>query len=57
MRVTLIVNGQPRAMTAEPRTTLFVASRQQLELTGTKKGDMLTGVIHMADQRLNEHKE
>lgn len=35
--VTLTVNGQSRAMTIEPRTTLLDALRETLALTGTKK--------------------
>jgi xanthine dehydrogenase YagT iron-sulfur-binding subunit len=36
--VTAVVNGQPRSMVVEPRTTLLDALRDQLALTGTKKG-------------------
>ena len=36
--VTAIVNGQPRTIAVEPRTTLLDALREQLVLTGTKKG-------------------
>ena len=36
--VTAIVNGQPRTIAVEPRTTLLDALREQLRLTGTKKG-------------------
>jgi xanthine dehydrogenase YagT iron-sulfur-binding subunit len=36
--VRLTVNGQPREMTIEPRTTLLEALRGKLALTGTKKG-------------------
>jgi hypothetical protein len=36
--VTAFVNGQPRTITVEPRTTLLDALREQLRLTGTKKG-------------------
>jgi xanthine dehydrogenase YagT iron-sulfur-binding subunit len=36
--VSLAVNGQPREMTIEPRTTLLEALREELALTGTKKG-------------------
>src|SRR5712671_4987497 len=36
--VTAIVNGQPRTIAVEPRTTLLDALREQLHLTGTKKG-------------------
>jgi xanthine dehydrogenase YagT iron-sulfur-binding subunit len=38
VQVTAVVNGQPRGMTVEPRTTLLDALREQLHLTGTKKG-------------------
>jgi xanthine dehydrogenase YagT iron-sulfur-binding subunit len=37
MLVTPIVNGQPRTIEVEPRTTLLDALREQLRLTGTKK--------------------
>ena len=37
VQVTAVVNGQPRGMTVEPRTTLLDALREQLHLTGTKK--------------------
>jgi len=36
--VTAIVSGQPRTIAVEPRTTLLDALREQLRLTGTKKG-------------------
>lgn len=36
--VTLIVNGKPRSLSLDPRTTLLDALREQLKLTGTKKG-------------------
>ena len=36
--VSLIVNGQARALTVEPRMTLLDALREELGLTGTKKG-------------------
>ena len=36
--VTLHVNGAPRAVTLEPRTSLLDALREHLRLTGTKKG-------------------
>src|SRR6266404_2158266 len=36
--VKLEVNGEPRIITVEPRTTLLDALREQLALTGTKKG-------------------
>jgi xanthine dehydrogenase YagT iron-sulfur-binding subunit len=37
VHMTAVVNGQPRGMTVEPRTTLLDALREQLHLTGTKK--------------------
>jgi len=36
--ITLNINGQDRALTVEPRVTLLDALREQLLLTGTKKG-------------------
>jgi xanthine dehydrogenase YagT iron-sulfur-binding subunit len=36
--VSLTVNGQRRALTIEPRMTLLDALREELALTGTKKG-------------------
>ena len=36
--VTLDVNGRRRTLTIEPRTTLLDALREELRLTGTKKG-------------------
>jgi xanthine dehydrogenase YagT iron-sulfur-binding subunit len=36
--MTLTVNGRPRALTADVRTTLLDALREKLGLTGTKKG-------------------
>src|SRR5260370_33829262 len=36
--VKLEVNGEPRIITVEPRTTLLDALREQLALLGTKKG-------------------
>jgi aerobic-type carbon monoxide dehydrogenase small subunit (CoxS/CutS family) len=35
--VTLRINGQPRQLTVEPRTTLLDALRNHLDLTGAKK--------------------
>jgi len=37
-KVTLNVNGQPRELTLDTRTTLLDALREHLHLTGTKKG-------------------
>jgi xanthine dehydrogenase YagT iron-sulfur-binding subunit len=36
--VRLIVNGQPRELKLDPRTTVLDALREHLQLTGTKKG-------------------
>ncbi len=36
--VTLTINGQPRQMRLDPRTTLLDALREHLALTGSKKG-------------------
>lgn len=38
MRTTFIVNGEPRALDVDPRTTLLDALREHLKLTGSKKG-------------------
>jgi xanthine dehydrogenase YagT iron-sulfur-binding subunit len=38
VEVTLHVNGAPRAVALEPRTSLLDALREDLRLTGTKKG-------------------
>ena len=38
LAVKLEVNGEPHTITVEPRTTLLDALREQLVLTGTKKG-------------------
>jgi xanthine dehydrogenase YagT iron-sulfur-binding subunit len=37
-KVTINVNGQPRALDVDTRTTLLDALREHLQLTGTKKG-------------------
>src|ERR1700675_5202621 len=37
-QITLTVNGQPRRLELDPRTTLLDALREHLHLTGTKKG-------------------
>ena len=44
--VTLTVNGQSRAMTIEPRTTLLDVLRENLALTGTKKHAIAVSVAH-----------
>jgi xanthine dehydrogenase YagT iron-sulfur-binding subunit len=38
MKLTLEVNGQPRDLDLDPRTTLLDALREHLHLTGSKKG-------------------
>jgi hypothetical protein len=38
MKVSLTVNGKPRELNLDPRTTLLDALREQLHLGGTKKG-------------------
>src|SRR5277367_603026 len=37
-RITLTINGQPRKLELDPRTSLLDALREHLHLTGTKKG-------------------
>jgi xanthine dehydrogenase YagT iron-sulfur-binding subunit len=36
--LTLQINGEPHAVTVDPRTTLLDVLRQRLDMTGTKKG-------------------
>ena len=38
MKTTITVNGEARVLDLDPRTTLLDALREQLRLTGTKKG-------------------
>jgi xanthine dehydrogenase YagT iron-sulfur-binding subunit len=38
LEVTLKVNGQPRTLKVDPRTSLLDALRERMQLTGTKKG-------------------
>jgi xanthine dehydrogenase YagT iron-sulfur-binding subunit len=38
VRTTITVNGEPRALDLDPRTTLLDALRETLRLTGSKKG-------------------
>jgi xanthine dehydrogenase YagT iron-sulfur-binding subunit len=38
LRTTITVNGEARSLDLDPRTTLLDALREQLKLTGTKKG-------------------
>ncbi|WP_343527677.1 aldehyde dehydrogenase iron-sulfur subunit PaoA [Sphingomonas sp.] len=57
MPLTLKVNGQSRALSLDPRTTLLDALREHLHLTGTKKGcdhgqcGACTVIVN--DQRIN----
>ena len=37
-RIVLIVNGKPRQLELDPRTSLLDALREHLHLNGTKKG-------------------
>ena len=54
--VSLTVNGQARAMTIEPRMTLLDALREELALTGTKKGcdrgECGACTVHVDDRRV-----
>jgi xanthine dehydrogenase YagT iron-sulfur-binding subunit len=54
--VNLIVNGQPRAVTVEPRLTLLDALREKLALTGTKKacdrGECGACTVHINGRRV-----
>jgi xanthine dehydrogenase YagT iron-sulfur-binding subunit len=58
MRValTLFVNGQPRTILVEPRTTLLDALREKLHLTGTKKacdrGECGACTVHVDGRRV-----
>ena len=38
LEVSLTVNGQPRTVKVDPRTSLLDALRERMDLTGTKKG-------------------
>jgi xanthine dehydrogenase YagT iron-sulfur-binding subunit len=38
LQTTITVNGEPRTLELDPRTTLLDALREHLRLTGTKKG-------------------
>lgn len=55
-QVDLIVNGQVRALTLEPRTTLLNALRDALGLTGTKKvcdrGECGACTVHVEGRRI-----
>ena len=54
--VTLIVNGQPRTVTVEPRLTLLDALREKMALTGTKKacdrGECGACTVHIYGRRV-----
>jgi xanthine dehydrogenase YagT iron-sulfur-binding subunit len=54
--VSLTVNGQPRAIEVEPRTTLLDALRDALGLTGTKKacdrGECGACTVHVDGRRI-----
>ena len=54
--VTLIVNGQPRTVTVEPRLTLLDALREKMALTGTKKacdrGECGACTVHIYGRRI-----
>ena len=54
--VNLTVNGEPRAIAVEPRTTLLDALRQELALTGTKKacdrGECGACTVHVEGRRV-----
>jgi len=55
--VKLDVNGKPRTITVEPRTTLLDALREALRLTGTKKGcdqgSCGACTVHLDGRRVN----
>jgi xanthine dehydrogenase YagT iron-sulfur-binding subunit len=57
MDVTLEVNGQRHTLTVEPRTTLLDALREELRLTGTKKGcnrgSCGACTVHLDGRRVN----
>jgi len=54
--VSMTVNGQVRALTVEPRTTLLDALRDELGLTGTKKacdrGECGACTVHLEGRRV-----
>jgi xanthine dehydrogenase YagT iron-sulfur-binding subunit len=54
--VSMTVNGQVRSIVVEPRMTLLDALREQLDLTGTKKGcdrgECGACTVHVDDRRV-----
>jgi xanthine dehydrogenase YagT iron-sulfur-binding subunit len=54
--MTLVVNGEPRAIAVEPRTTLLEALREELALTGTKRacdrGECGACTLHVDGRRI-----
>jgi xanthine dehydrogenase YagT iron-sulfur-binding subunit len=56
MTVNLTVNGQPRTISVDARTTLLDALREELGLTGTKKacdrGECGACTVHIEDRRV-----
>jgi xanthine dehydrogenase YagT iron-sulfur-binding subunit len=54
--VTLTINGEPRTIAVEPRTTLLDALREELALTGTKKacdrGECGACTVHVEGRRV-----
>jgi xanthine dehydrogenase YagT iron-sulfur-binding subunit len=54
--VNLTVNGEPRTIAVEPRTTLLDALREELALTGTKKacdrGECGACTVHVEGRRV-----
>jgi xanthine dehydrogenase YagT iron-sulfur-binding subunit len=54
--VNLTVNGEPRTITVEPRTTLLDALREELALTGTKRacdrGECGACTVHVEGRRV-----
>jgi xanthine dehydrogenase YagT iron-sulfur-binding subunit len=56
IRVNIAVNGQAHAVTVEPRTTLLVALREELALTGTKgacdRGECGACTVHIDGRRI-----
>src|ERR1700746_3942646 len=54
--INVIVNGKPERLTVEPRMTLLDALREELALTGTKKGcdrgECGACTVHIEDRRV-----